>query len=120
MNWAGGREAADSKTSAFMSPPSMVEPALVDFSMAKFPEPNPASSNTFSAANQGPQPTLAHVVLRSAALRGLEAKCIIGPGQGSRKLGSIPYSPEGPAESWGLGPGALGGRVGSLKPHEAA
>lgn len=120
MSWAGGRGAGGSNTSTFMFPPSMVEPSIVDFSMAKFPEQIPASSNTFSAANRGPQPTLAHVVLRSAALRGLEAKCIIGPGQGSRKLGSIPYSPEGPAESWGLGLGAPGGRVGSLKPHEAA
>lgn len=40
-------------------------------------------------------------MLRSAALQGLEAKCTIG--QGSRKLGSISYSPEGPAESQGLG-----------------
>ena len=40
-------------------------------------------------------------MLRSAALQGPEAKCTIG--QGSRKLGSISYSPEGPAESRGLG-----------------
>lgn len=80
----------------------------------KFPEQIPAHSNTFSAAKQAPQPALAHVVLRSAALQGLEAKCIIGSGQGCRKLGSISHSLEGPAESWGLGPGALGGRVGVL------
>lgn len=70
----------------------------------KFPKTILASSSTFSVANQTPQPALAHVVLRSAALQGLEAKCIIGPGQGSRKSGSISYSREGPAESWGLGP----------------
>lgn len=115
MNWAGRREAGGP-----LLPSSLVEPSTVDLSMAKYPEQIPASSNTFSAANRGPQPTLAHVVLRFATLQGLEAKCIIDPGQGSRKLGSISYSPEGPAESWGLGPGAPGGRVASLKPHEVA
>jgi hypothetical protein len=75
------------------------------------------SSNTFCPANPAPQPALAHRVLRSAALQGLEAKCIIGPGQGSRKLGSISYSPEGPAESWGLEPGAPRGRFWVLENH---
>lgn len=69
----------------------------------KFPGQIPASSNIFSAANQAPGPALAPLVLRSAALQGLEAKCIIASGQGYRKLGSISYSPGGPAESWGLG-----------------
>lgn len=58
---------------------------------------------TVSLANRAPQPALAHAVLRSAALEGLEARRIIGPGQGCRKLGSMSYSPEGPTESWGLG-----------------
>lgn len=107
-SWAGGREPGSSEPRSSTLPPWWSLPSL------KFPQRIPASSDTFSAANRAPQPALAHVVLRSAALRGLEAKCIIASGQGSRKLGSISYSPGGPAESWGLEPGALGGRVGVL------
>lgn len=69
------------------------------------------SSNTSSAASLASQPILALVVLRSACLERLEAKCIIVPGQGSRKLGSISYSPVGPAGSWGLELGAPNGGV---------
>lgn len=107
-NWAGGREPGGSGTGPLTLPPWWSLPSL------KLPQQIPATSDTFSAANPAPQPTLAHVVLRSAALRGLEAKCIIASGQGSRKLGSISFSPGGPVESWGLEPGAPGGRVGVL------